>query len=143
MYPGQPNLALHENVKTATLCELITEAKDLFDPNIVKVVIDTSFRALYFSRAPIPYRRNVRSEPNNTKQGYYAHIGLYAFRSEVLDEIVKLPPSGLELSESLEQLRWLEHGITIQTSVTHLTSIGVDTPEDLERIRREGLLPSN
>jgi len=108
------------------------------NPNTVKVVVDHSFKALYFSRAPIPYDRNPSSQPEDGSHFYYAHIGLYAFRSEVLEEVVKLAPSMLELSESLEQLRWLENGKSIQTAVTHLTSIGVDTPEDLERILREG-----
>lgn len=117
----------------ATLIRPMLPNEDPQNPNLVKVVVDKSLRALYFSRAPIPYVRDRRSgEP-----GHYAHIGLYAFRSEVLEQIVTLPVSMLEQSESLEQLRWLEHGIPIQTDLTDLPSIGVDTPEDLDRIRKE------
>lgn len=117
----------------ATLIRPMLPQEDPQNPHLVKVVVDKSLRALYFSRAPIPYVRDHKSpEP-----GYYAHIGLYAFRSEVLEQIVGLPESKLEQSESLEQLRWLEHGISIQTDVTDLISMGVDTPDDLERIRKE------
>ncbi|MEN8202502.1 MAG: 3-deoxy-manno-octulosonate cytidylyltransferase [Bacteroidota bacterium] len=118
----------------ATLIRLLLPHEDPKNPNLVKAVVDKSLRALYFSRAPIPYVRDRRQEDPT----YYAHIGLYAFRSEVLEQIVKLPVSKLEQSESLEQLRWLEHGIVIQTDVTDIPSIGVDTPEDLERISKEG-----
>ncbi len=122
----------------ATLIRPMQPTDQPGNPNTVKVVVDRSFRALYFSRAPIPYERDPSAGPDKEAHQYYAHIGLYAFRTEILEEVVKLAPSALELSESLEQLRWLEHGKSIQTAVTHLTSIGVDTPEDLERIRREG-----
>jgi 3-deoxy-manno-octulosonate cytidylyltransferase (CMP-KDO synthetase) len=103
------------------------------NPNLVKAVVDKSLRALYFSREAIPHVRNRRPE----NAGYYVHIGLYAYRSDVLEQIVKLPVSRLEQSESLEQLRWLEHGISIQCDVTTIPSIGVDTPEDLERISKD------
>lgn len=121
----------------ATLIRILKDNEELLNPNVVKVVTDHSMRALYFSRSPIPYVRGSGSERENAKDPFYAHIGLYAFRRELLEEVVMLPPGRLETAESLEQLRWLEHGITIRCAVTHLPSLGVDTPEDLERIRKE------
>ncbi|MDF1574941.1 MAG: 3-deoxy-manno-octulosonate cytidylyltransferase [Bacteroidales bacterium] len=121
----------------ATLIREVTDREELENYNVVKVVVDRTFRALYFSRAPIPFVRN-RKESDARKLRYYAHIGLYAFRREVLEQVAKLTPSDLELAESLEQLRWMEHGMAIRTAVTHLSSIGVDTPEDLELIRKQG-----
>ena len=121
----------------ATLIKPLDRAGDLKNPNVVKVVVDLGFRALYFSRASIPLVRDVRPDQDPESPGYYTHIGLYAFRREVLEQVVTLPPTPLEQAESLEQLRWMEHGIRIRTAVTSLPSLGVDTPEDLERIRKE------
>jgi len=118
----------------ATLIRPMLAHEDPQNSHLVKAVVDKSLRALYFSRAPIPYVQNHRTKEIR----FYVHIGLYAFRSDILEQIVMLPVSNLEESESLEQLRWLEHGISIQTDVTDLPSIGVDTPEDLERISKEG-----
>lgn len=119
----------------ATLIQPLDNQDDLENPNVVKVVVDKSFKALYFSRAPIPHLRGIPPGQWSNEHTYYSHIGLYAFRSEVLEEIVKLPPTALEMVESLEQLRWMEQGIPIQTRITTLPSLGVDTPEDLEKIR--------
>jgi 3-deoxy-manno-octulosonate cytidylyltransferase (CMP-KDO synthetase) len=105
---------------------------------VVKVVVDKSFRALYFSRAAIPFVRDPAEEYTQEKNLYFTHIGLYAFRREILDKVVKLPPTALEQAESLEQLRWMEHGIPIRTALTRVPSFGVDTPEDLEFIRKKG-----
>jgi 3-deoxy-manno-octulosonate cytidylyltransferase (CMP-KDO synthetase) len=105
---------------------------------VVKVVVDQLFRALYFSRASIPFVRSSGAGQKPTNLPFYTHIGLYAFRREILEQVVNLPPSALEQAESLEQLRWMEHGITIRTAITHLPSLGVDTPEDLEKISKEG-----
>lgn len=121
----------------ATLIRSITEVEELENPNVVKVVVDLSSRALYFSRASIPRLRDSSPGPKSGIPDYYAHIGLYAFRREVLDQVVTLPPSPLEQAESLEQLRWMEHGFRIRTAVTSLPTLGVDTPEDLEKIRLE------
>ena len=118
----------------ATLIRKITQEEEPQNPNLVKVVVDKSLKALYFSRALIPYIRT----PKPDGFSFYAHLGLYAYRSDVLEKVVKLPASTLEQSEMLEQLRWLEHGIAIQTDITDLPSMGVDTPEDLERITLEG-----
>lgn len=122
----------------ATLIRQMKEKEELENPNVVKVVVDQSFRALYFSRAPIPFVRSTGTEKESGNIQFYTHIGLYAFQREVLEQVVKLPPSALEQAESLEQLRWMEHGITIRTAVTNLPSLGVDTPEDLEKIRKQG-----
>ncbi len=96
------------------------------DPNSVKVVVASDGRALYFSRAPIPFPRAGDPE-------YRKHLGLYAYRAETLQKIARLPPSPLERLESLEQLRWLEAGYAIWMGKAASDSIGVDTPEDLEK----------
>lgn len=126
----------------ATLIRPLEAELELENPNVVKVVVDKSFKALYFSRAPIPFVRKAPEEDSSHSPPFYSHIGLYAFRREILEEVVKMPPSALELAESLEQLRWMENGITIRTAVTHLPSQGVDTPEDLELIRKQQIFRS-
>lgn len=104
------------------------------NPNSPKVVVDGGGRALYFSRSPIPY---LRGEPDRAnwpaRHVYYKHIGLYAYRARTLREITELPPSPLELAESLEQLRWLQNGYNIRVAITHTETIGIDTPDDLRR----------
>ena len=89
--------------------------------------------ALYFSRSIIPYQRNVEEGEWLKNHVYYKHIGLYAYRTKVLKEITSLEQSALELVESLEQLRWLENGYTIKVGITETETIGIDTPQDLER----------
>lgn len=103
----------------------------LEDPNLVKVVMDDRGKALYFSRSVIPYVRNVDKEHWLDHVTYYSHIGIYAYRSDILKEIVKMPETPLERAESLEQLRWLRNGKTIMTGISTLTTIGIDTPADL------------
>lgn len=105
----------------------------LQNPNSPKVVVDGEMRALYFSRSVIPYVRGV--EPNEwlSRHTFYKHIGLYAYRADVLREITSLPQSSLELAESLEQLRWLQNGFTIRVGITDVETIGIDTPDDLRR----------
>ncbi len=110
------------------------EFKQLQDANRVKVVTAKNGRALYFSRSVIPFNRNSPEENWLQEHPYFFHIGMYAFRLTVLQEITELPVSSLEQTERLEQLRWLENGYVIQTAVTHQHSIGVDTPEDLARL---------
>ncbi len=119
-----------------TLIQPLRSNEELENPNVVKVVIDLSSRALYFSRSPIPFSRDTAPEFNHDPARYFRHIGLYAFRADTLRELVRLPPSPIELTESLEQLRWLENGYVIHTRVTTEPSMGVDTPEDLEAIRK-------
>lgn len=108
----------------------------LENPNSPKVVLDGRSRALYFSRSVIPYLRGVDRAEWLRRHTYYKHIGIYAFRTEVLREVTALSQSPLELAESLEQLRWLENGYRIGVGVTNFDTVGIDTPEDLERAER-------
>ncbi|MEG2947584.1 MAG: 3-deoxy-manno-octulosonate cytidylyltransferase, partial [Bacteroidales bacterium] len=105
----------------------------LFNPNSPKVVLNKQMQALYFSRSVIPYLRNVVQEEWLKHHTFYKHIGLYAYRASVLKEITSLPQSELEVAESLEQLRWLENGYRIKVGITDRETIGIDTPEDLEK----------
>jgi 3-deoxy-manno-octulosonate cytidylyltransferase (CMP-KDO synthetase) len=107
----------------------------LLNPNSPKVVLNQSGEALYFSRSVIPFMRGIPKEAWLEKGLFYKHIGIYAYRRDTLAEIARLPQSPLELAESLEQLRWLENGYHLQTAVTDVENLAVDTPEDLERIR--------
>jgi 3-deoxy-manno-octulosonate cytidylyltransferase (CMP-KDO synthetase) len=121
-------------VTIATLASRITAESDYRDPSVVKVVVDRAGRALFFSRAPIPH---VGGSSRATAEAVVRrHLGLYAFRREALDLFARLPPTPLEQAESLEQLRALEHGLAIAVVDTTCESIGVDTPDDLERVRR-------
>jgi len=114
------------SVQMTTARRALTDPEDLRNPHVVKVVADARGDALYFSRAPIPFGSGAA----------FVHVGLYAFRREFLLRFAALPQTPLELAESLEQLRALEHGFPIRTVVTEHHSIGVDTPDDLERARR-------
>lgn len=122
----------------ATLIKKIESPEELFNVNSPKVVINKMGEALYFSRQPIPYCRNVPNDIWHRQHTYYKHIGIYGYRTDILEQITQLPPSGLELAESLEQLRWLENGFKIATALTEFETIGIDTPEDLERVRGFG-----
>jgi len=106
------------------------DREQIEDPHQVKVVVDSRGFALYFSRSPIPFQRNTL--PSTI---FYRHIGLYAFRTDVLQTFAALPPSMLEEAESLEQLRLLEHGFRIQCVTTLIDNPGVNTAEDLELVR--------
>ena len=122
-------------LEMSTLRRRIDGPEEIKDPNLTKVVVDLNGYALYFSRAPIPYvRAGAAAAPA------WAHIGLYVYRRTTLLRLASLPPSVLERSEALEQLRALENGIRIKAIETSHESIGVDTPEDLERVRR--LIPA-
>ena len=107
--------------------------KDLLNPNSPKVVINQHKEALYFSRSVIPYIRGQERAKWPEFHIFYKHIGLYAYRADILKDIVNLPQSPLELAENLEQLRWLENGYTIKVAITHLETMGIDTPEDMEQ----------
>lgn len=98
-----------------------------------KVVINNKMEAMYFSRSIIPYIRGKEKNEWLANHTYYKHIGLYAYRADVLHEITSLPQSSLELAESLEQLRWLENGYKIKVGISEIETIGIDTPEDLKR----------
>lgn len=106
---------------------------ELINPNSPKVVVDSNMNALYFSRSVIPYLRGVEQDKWPSSHQFYTHIGMYAYRAHVLDEITQLPQSTLELAESLEQLRWLENSYVIKTAVSNIETVGIDTPEDLDR----------
>ena len=101
--------------------------------NSPKVVVNRQMQALYFSRSIIPFQRNRDRKEWLAGHVYYKHIGLYAYRADVLKEITSLPQSSLELAESLEQLRWLENGYSVKVGVSEVETIGIDTPEDLAR----------
>lgn len=105
----------------------------LENANSPKVVLNRKSQAMYFSRSIIPYTRNKDKQDWLKGHTYYKHIGLYAYRTEVLKEITSLPQSSLELAESLEQLRWLENGYVIKVGLTQVETIGIDTPDDLKR----------
>lgn len=128
------------DIQIATLARRIDSRAELADPNVVKVVTGTKGRALYFSRSPLPYLRNAGDADPVGRFGYLMHLGVYGYRYQVLQEITRLAQSPLEKAESLEQLRWLEHGYSIHVALTGMKGIGIDTPEDLA-MARELLLP--
>jgi 3-deoxy-manno-octulosonate cytidylyltransferase (CMP-KDO synthetase) len=119
----------------ATLCCPTVDDREYLDPNTVKVVVDHSGFALYFSRSPIPFLRTPDSTLR-TPNLSYKHIGIYAFTRQFLQQFVSMPKSRLEEAESLEQLRVLESGYRIKVIVTEYSGFGIDTPEDLERARQ-------
>ncbi|MEO8431263.1 MAG: 3-deoxy-manno-octulosonate cytidylyltransferase [Acidobacteriota bacterium] len=141
---GDEPLMAPENIDRAVEALLASPAREIAsvwvplgesergDPNAVKVVVASDGRALYFSRAPIPY-------PRSGTPAYRKHLGLYAYRAKTLQSIARLPPSPLEKTESLEQLRWLEADFAIWMGEGSGDSIGVDTPEDLSRAEQEWL----
>lgn len=116
------------DTQMSTLRRRIDDAAEYRNPNVVKVVVDAAQHALYFSRAPLPFAREPAAA--------FKHVGLYAYRRDFLLHLTALPQTPLETAESLEQLRALEHGYRIRAVETHFDSIGVDTPEDLDRVRR-------
>lgn len=118
-------------VQIATLATGIKDTDELLSPNNVKVVFDQNFKALYFSRQPIPYVRDVDVKKWVGTTDYYKHVGIYAFRTQVLAQVCKPVPCPLEKSERLEQLRWLYEGLPIKVCLTDHANIGIDTPEDL------------
>lgn len=124
---------LDGQTELATLMKRITNDEQLFNPNVVKVVRSNSGEALYFSRSPIPHVRNVNEWEWVERHAFYKHLGLYAYRSDILEKITTLEVSTLERAESLEQLRWLENGFRIKIAETDLETIGVDTPDDLRK----------
>lgn len=118
----------------ATLIRKIESEEELFNENTPKVVVNNRLQALYFSRQTIPFQRNVAKEEWLQKQVYYKHIGIYGFRAKTLLDITQLPSASLEHAEALEQLRWLQNGYEIQTSVTQYQSFGIDLQEDIEKV---------
>lgn len=120
---------IDKTVDVASLMEVITEPEEIANPNNVKVVVNRQNEALYFSRSVIPYQRADVGVP------YYKHIGIYAYRKAALQRFTELPPSLLEETEKLEQLRYLENGYKIRLALTNIPTIGIDTPDDLEKAR--------
>ena len=118
-----------KTVDVASLMEVITEPEEIANPNNVKVVVNRQNEALYFSRSVIPYQRADVGVP------YYKHIGIYAYRKAALQRFTELLPSVLEETEKLEQLRYLENGYKIRLALTNIPTIGIDTPDDLEKAR--------
>lgn len=116
----------------ATLIRKVSPGEDLFNQNHPKVITDRKGNAIYFSRAAIPYLRDEDKSTWTEKHTYYKHIGLYAYKTDILKIITRLPRSPLEITESLEQNRWIENGYKIRTAVTQWESIGIDTPGDLD-----------
>ncbi|THB71984.1 MAG: 3-deoxy-manno-octulosonate cytidylyltransferase [Desulfobulbaceae bacterium] len=125
-------------VQIGTLVKKISQWQDIEDPNKVKVVMNHEAEAIYFSRSPIPHVRGCQVQDWLSRADFFHHIGIYGYRSAVLDEITRLESSQLEKSESLEQLRWLENGYSIMTAQTTLSVAGIDTPEDLAKVVASG-----
>ena len=123
----------NKNTQIATLINPISKQEDLFNKNVVKVIYNQNKKAIYFSRHPIPYLRNYPQDQWLNQHLFYRHIGIYAYRTDVLDALTNLEPSWLERCESLEQLRWIENEYSIHVAVSPYHSIGIDTPEDLEK----------
>lgn len=134
--PSQINLlasVLDGKVMIATLIKKVESVEQYLSPHVVKVTFNQENEALYFSRSPIPHVRSGENEKTIDK--IYKHIGMYAYRADVLSAIAALPPSSLEVTESLEQLRWLQAGYKIKVIETTIETIGIDTPEDLLSIK--------
>jgi 3-deoxy-manno-octulosonate cytidylyltransferase (CMP-KDO synthetase) len=134
-------LASDPMLEMSTVCVAISDPSDYENPNVVKVVKDRAGRALYFSRSPIPHFRDSVRDPK-VSQPAYKHIGLYGYRRTFVLKFATLAPTPLERAESLEQLRALEHGYRIHAVETQYDSIGVDTPEDLQRVRQLLAVPA-
>lgn len=118
----------------ATLIKKITNEKELFDENVVKVIPGKNKQALYFSRSALPFIRDKNTSGWLSAHSFFKHIGIYAYRADILKAITELPPSPLEKAEGLEQLRWLENGYPIHTEATDYESLSVDTPGDLSKL---------
>jgi 3-deoxy-manno-octulosonate cytidylyltransferase (CMP-KDO synthetase) len=133
--PDQINLIVScfhaENTEIATLVKLIEDPKELWNPNKPKVLMDDDDFAILFSRQCIPFLRGVEKESWNEEFNFYKHIGMYAYRYSILKEICALKPSRLEQAEGLEQLRWIESGYRIKTTITEEEAYSIDSPEDL------------
>ncbi len=130
-----------DKVELATLAKKITNPNRLIDTNSVKVIFDKNDYAIYFSRHPIPFNRDEADIINWLAQNdYYKHIGIYAYRRDILEKVTKLKRSSLEIAESLEQLRWIENGYRIKIAFTELESPNIDSPSDIEKLKHSGLI---
>lgn len=126
-------LTASQPVDIGTMVKKIEQSETLFNPNVVKVVRSRAGNGLYFSRHPIPYQRGKGETEWLSGSTYFKHLGIYLFRRQTLATICTLPVGTLETLERLEQLRWLEHGFSIYTVETKYETIGIDSPEDLEK----------
>jgi 3-deoxy-manno-octulosonate cytidylyltransferase (CMP-KDO synthetase) len=129
------SLFSNDKIQIATLIKKITNKEELFDPNVVKAIVGSGGKAMYFSRQAIPFLRDVENNQWLENHEFYKHIGIYGYKVKVLNEIVNLTESQLEKAESLEQLRWLENGFDIFAKETEFESFGIDTPEDLLKLK--------
>ena len=129
-------LISRDDTVLASLAKRIEDEDELFSPNTVKVVMDKEGNALYFSRNPIPFMRNVDRKDWLSKGVFYKHIGIYAYKAEALRQIAEMQPSTLEMAESLEQLRWLENGLRIRMGITQEENVSIDEPSDIDKAER-------
>ncbi|TDB61156.1 3-deoxy-manno-octulosonate cytidylyltransferase [Arundinibacter roseus] len=130
---------LNGETQLSTLVKVIEDEETLFNPNTPKVLLSANRNVLYFSRQTVPFLRGVDPAAWLQAHTFYKHIGIYAYRTDVLAQITQLPVSSLEKAEALEQLRWLENGYSIRAVITPDDSHGIDTPEDLDRVARKFL----
>ena len=123
-----------DTTELATQMIAVDNYEMLFDKGEVKIVLNTNNEALYFSRMVMPFIKGVDEKEWHKHHQYFRHVGMYAYRKDILEKITKLPVSSLEKAESLEQLRWIENGFTIKCVVTKYESHCIDTPEDVEKV---------
>jgi len=139
--PGQIDLLacilLEDRTELATLVIPVNDPAPLADHSKVKVVLNTSMEALYFSRTAIPFLKGIDPQEWHLHHPYFRHVGIYGYRTDILHKITKLPVSPLEQAESLEQLRWLENGFGIRCAVTSHDSFCIDNPEDVELVLKQ------
>ena len=137
IHPSQIETLCHlfddPQTQIGTLCKRFESMEAVENPNSPKIVTDVKGFALYFSRSVIPFIRGRQRDEWFGQYPFLKHLGIYAYRREVLGEITKLPQSSLEIAESLEQLRWLQNGYRIRVGETNIETVGIDTPEDLQR----------
>jgi len=126
-------------VQIATLVKAFSPDEDIFNPNSPKVIINSKRQAIYFSRSVIPFIRGKEKDEWQKSHKFFKHIGLYAYRTDILKKITRLKQTPLELAESLEQLRWIENGFSITVAETDMETIAVDTAEDLERVKQQAI----
>lgn len=127
------------STEIATLIQRIYTPEPLFNPGEAKVALDIHGNALFFSRLPIPMAFKSDQEAWLREGRYFCHVGIYAYRTDILEQLSQLPEGTLEKAESLEQLRWLENGYKIKTALTDYATVGIDTPEELEKIVADGI----
>ena len=139
IHPNQINELLKvfnedESIEIATQCKLIEQNDIIFDSNAIKVVRDKANKAIYFSRNPIPFIRNLPPSDWSLQRKHYKHIGIYGYKKHILEKLAQQTAGILETAESLEQLRWMENGFKIHVEETQYDTFGIDVPEDLEKI---------